>query len=242
MRTRRPACSSISEIDASRLGSMKPRRRALSRWARVDQVDDLHVARQQPLHQRHRPALQRLGQQRVVGVGEGRLRDRPGLVPFEAVQVDEDAHQLRDGDRRMGVVELDRGVVAERADVAVLLDVAADEVEQRGGGEEIFLPQAQFLAGRRRVARIEHLRDRLGAHRVGERADVVAGVEGVELERIGRARRPQAQRVDVLAAPADDRRVVADRLDGFGRVPDVAACARRRHESFPPSRRSRWRN
>ena len=37
----------------------------------VDLVDDLHVARQQPLEQRHRPALQRLGQQRVVGVGDG---------------------------------------------------------------------------------------------------------------------------------------------------------------------------
>jgi hypothetical protein len=46
-------------------------------------------------------------------------------------------------------------------------------------------------------------------------AEIVAGVEGVELERIGRARRPQPQRVDVLAAPADDRRVVGDRLDGF---------------------------
>ena len=53
----------------------------------------------------------------------------------------------------------------------MLLDVPAHEIEQRGGGEEIFLPQPQFLAGRRRVARIEHLGDRLGAHRVGERAD-----------------------------------------------------------------------
>ena len=69
---------------------------------RVDQVDDLHVARQQPLHQRHRPGFQRLRQQRVVGVGEGRLRDRPGLVPVEFVQVDQHAHQLGDGDGRDG--------------------------------------------------------------------------------------------------------------------------------------------
>ncbi len=84
----------------------------------VDQIDDLHVARQQPLHQRHRPALQRLGQQRVVGVGEDRLRDLPGLVPIEPVEIDQDAHQLGDGDRGMRVVELDRHVVAQRADVA----------------------------------------------------------------------------------------------------------------------------
>ena len=35
----------------------------------IDVVDDLHVPRQHPLHQRHRPLLQRLGQQRVIGVG-----------------------------------------------------------------------------------------------------------------------------------------------------------------------------
>ena len=45
----------------------------------------------------------------------------------------------------MGVVELDGGVFAKRADVLVLLDVAADEIEQGGGCEEILLPQAQFL-------------------------------------------------------------------------------------------------
>ena len=76
---------------------------------RIDQVDDLHVAGQHPLHQRHRPGFERFRQQGVVGVGERRLRDRPGLVPFDLVEVDEDAHQFGDADRRMGVVELDGG-------------------------------------------------------------------------------------------------------------------------------------
>src|SRR5208283_2291953 len=115
-------------------------------------------------------------------------------------------------------------VLAKRADVAMLLDVAADEIEQGGGGEEVFLPQAQFLAGRRRIARIEHLGYRIGAHRIRKSDDEVAGVEGVELEWIGRARRPQAQGVDVLAAPIDDRGVVANRLDRFGRLPDVPSA------------------
>ena len=46
--------------------------RALGQHAGVDGVDDLHVPRQQPLDQRHRPAFQRLGQQGVVGVGDRR--------------------------------------------------------------------------------------------------------------------------------------------------------------------------
>ena len=157
---------------------------------RIEQIDDLHVARQQALHQRNRPALERFGQEGVVRIGERRLRHLPRLVPFEAVEVDQNAHELGDGDRRMGVVELDCGVLADRAHVLVLLDVAADEVEKRRGGEKILLPEAQLLAGRGGVARIENLRDRFGAHRVRQRADEVAGVEGVELERIGRARRP----------------------------------------------------
>ena len=40
--------------------------------APVDLVDDLQVARQHHLEPRQRPFLQRLGQQRVVGVGERR--------------------------------------------------------------------------------------------------------------------------------------------------------------------------
>ena len=35
------------------------------------------------------------------------------------------------------------------------------------------------------------------------------------------------KRVDVLAAPADDRRVIGDRLHGFGRMPDRAVAALR---------------
>ena len=84
-----------------------------------------------PLHQRHRPGFERFRQQGVVGVGECRLGDRPGLVPFDLVQVDEDAHQFRDADRRMGVVELDGGVLAEGAHIAPLLHMAANEIEQR---------------------------------------------------------------------------------------------------------------
>ena len=54
---------------------------------------------------------------------------------------------------------------------------------------------------------------------------MVAAVERVEHQRVGRARRPQAQRVHELPAPADHRRVVGDRDDAFRRVPDRTAGA-----------------
>jgi hypothetical protein len=141
------------------------------------------------------------------------------------VQVDQDAHQLGDGEARMGVVELHRGLLREVAQAAVGGEVAVHEVLQRGRDEEIFLAQPQLTACRALVVRIEEFADRFGACLLGAGRDVVAGVEDVELERIGRMRRPQPQRVDVLAAPADDRRVVGHRLDGFRRMPGGAVAA-----------------
>ena len=46
------------------------------------------------------------------------------------MQIDQDAHQLGDGDGGMRVVQLDRRFVGERADVAVLADVPPNQVLQ----------------------------------------------------------------------------------------------------------------
>ena len=89
----------------------------------VDRVDDLHVARQQALEQRHRPAFQRFGQQRVVGVGECPLGGVPGLVEVDAMDVHEEPHQFGDSDRRMRVVEMDRRLVRQRQQIAELAEV-----------------------------------------------------------------------------------------------------------------------
>jgi hypothetical protein len=107
----------------------------------------------------------------------------------------------------------------------VLRLVPAQEILQRRRGEEELLPQPQLVAGGRVVARVEHARDRFEAHAVGERADVVAPVEVVEPQRIGRARGPQAQRVDVPATPSGDRCVEGDRVDALRGIPAVARRA-----------------
>ena len=65
--------------------------------AAVDLVDDLQVTRQQHLEPGDRPLLQRLRQQRVVGVGQRPLRQVPGLVPAEVRLVEQNAHQLGHG-------------------------------------------------------------------------------------------------------------------------------------------------
>ena len=133
--------------------------------------------------------------------------------------VDQDAHQLRHRHRRMGIVQLDRRLVRQGADIAEILDMPPDNVLQRGGGEEIFLPQPQLLPRRRTVGGIENAGQRLGPVAFGQRAQMVAGIELVEQDRIDRLRLPQAQRIDPLAAPAGDRRVIGGGDHPFGGTP-----------------------
>ena len=85
--------------------------------APVDLVDDLELPRQQQLEPRDRPLLERLGQQRVVRVGERAPREVPGLVPAELRLVEQDAHQLGHRERRVRVVQLDRDLLGQRAPV-----------------------------------------------------------------------------------------------------------------------------
>jgi len=72
----------------------------------VDLEDDGEVARQDPRQQSHRPFLERLRQDGVVRVAEGGDSDLPGSIPVEMVAIHEQAHELRNGDGGVSVVEL----------------------------------------------------------------------------------------------------------------------------------------
>ena len=122
----------------------------------------------------------------------------------------------------MGIVQLDRHLVRQRGEIVILLQMAAQDVLQRGRREEELLAQAQFLAGRGRVGGIENPGQAFGLVAFAQRTDVVTGIEGVEQDRVDRLCRPETQRVDALAAPADGRRVEGGGDDALGRFPDVA--------------------
>eukprot|EP00047_Mylnosiga_fluctuans_P003292 m.228426 g.228426 ORF g.228426 m.228426 type:complete len:867 (+) comp11740_c0_seq1:45-2645(+) len=188
------------------------------KMAAIDLVDDHQVARQHALQQRHRPALEGLGQDGVVGVREGLAADVPGLGPRQALQVDQDAHELRNGQRGVRVVELDRAlarelleggalVLAVRGASAEVL-VAADDVLQRRRHEEVLLLEAQLLALEDVVVGVEYTRDVLSQIAVDDGLDVVAVVEVRQIEAIRRTGRPQTHGVDGVIAVAGDGGVV----------------------------------
>ena len=107
MRTRLSAL--LYERDRrQQLGSASPRRPL--EVQPVDHINDLHMPWQQAVEQFHRPRLQRLRQQRMIGVTQRALGDAPGIVPSNIMLVDQDAHELGDGDCRVCVVELDGDV------------------------------------------------------------------------------------------------------------------------------------
>ena len=68
---------------ATRASSPGKRSPHLVQEAAIDLVDDLELARQQLAEQRQRPGLERLGQQRVVGVGERAPVISHAVVPLE---------------------------------------------------------------------------------------------------------------------------------------------------------------
>ena len=182
----------------------------LSLEAPVDLLDQLKVSWQQAPEQAHRPALERLGQQGVVGVGDGGSGDLPGLVPVQLLEVDQHAHQLGDGDGGVGVVELHRHLVGERVEGVVLLLVGAEDVGDGAGHEEVLLLEAQLLALGGVVLGVQHLGDAFGDGAALDGAAVVAVVEHGEVGLFGGAGGPEPQGVDrvVVGAEAGDGCVV----------------------------------
>ncbi len=191
----------------------------------IDRVDQLHVTRQQPLEERDRPGFESFRQERVVGVGNRAADDIEGLLEIHAVNVTEQARQLGNRNGGVGVIQLDRHLVRQRREIVILLQVTAQDVLKRGGGEEEFLAKAQLLSGGRRVCRIEHARQTFRLVAFAQSTDMVAGIEGVEQDRVDRLGRPETQRVDAFAAPADHRCVEGSGDDALCRLPDIARLA-----------------
>ena len=156
----------------------------------IDLENDLQMARQQRSEQFDRPGFQSLRQQRVVGVRHRLLRHVPCGFPLEAVIIEEEPHQLGDGDGRMGVVQLGSPAQMKRLGRAAIADMAAQHVLHRAGDEEILLFEAKHLALRRHVVRIQDLADRLRGDLLLDGLMIVADVEGGEVERLDGLRTP----------------------------------------------------
>ena len=139
--------------------------------------------------------------------------------------VHEDAHELGDGENRVGVVELNGVVLGEAVQVgAVVTHVVLDDFLQGGGAEEVLLAHAQDLALERGVVGVQDAGDVHGALTVDDGVGEALGVEGVVVEFLDGLGLPQAQGAHVLGAVAGDRDVVGDGAHGQVGVGDDAGA------------------
>ncbi|OQB89404.1 MAG: hypothetical protein BWX86_02467 [Verrucomicrobia bacterium ADurb.Bin122] len=116
----------------------------------------------------------------------------------------------------MRVVELHGHLVGKVVPrVGGTFAVAADDVVQRAGDEEVLLHQAQLFAVFGLIVRIKHLGNGLALCLFAHRLDPAAAVEGFEVKLLGGFRGPQAQEVHRLGAVAHDRNVVGHAEDAL---------------------------
>lgn len=97
--------------------------------------------------------------------------------------------------------------------------VSAQDVLQRSADHEILLLEAQLLPLVGAVVRVEDGGDGLRALLLQDGADIVARIEGLQVELSRGLGAPQAQVVAVGALPPRNGRVVRHRDDLFSRVP-----------------------
>ena len=174
-----------------------------------------HKVGQEIAHHVLRPALQRLLKHGVVGIGEAAAGDVLSLVPAQALLIDQDAHELGDGQRRMRIVDVEDNLIRQHVPVgAVYLLEVVQSVLNRRGGQEILLLEAQLLAFLVVVLRIQNLRDGLDQRTILVRRSVIAAVELDHIDGRDGAGRPGAQHVDHVAVIAQDRHVVGNSLHG----------------------------
>ena len=188
----------------------------------VNLFDYLHVARQQRLDQLLIPALQRFRHQSMVGVGEGFAGDGPRIVPAHLVLIKQHAQQLRDGDGRVGVVQLDHFIIRQLMQLVASQMVATQNIGHRAGALEVLLHQAQFFPRQMVVIRIQHLGQFFGVDTLLLRAQEIAVVEFGQVERMGMFRLPQAQRLRDVIAIAKHRQIPGFAGNHESRLPFAA--------------------
>ena len=186
----------------------------LGQIAVIDLTQDHPDAGQQLLHQILGPALQRLGQNGVVGVCHGVGGDIPGVVPAHALLIQQQAHHLGDDQRGMGVVDLDDVLFVEVIQGAVVGQMLAEDGLNGGGDKEVLLLQPQTLALAVVVSGVEHLGDDLshGLRLYG--AQILAGGVVVHIHGSSALGLPQAQVVYEVGLITGDLHVIGDSQHG----------------------------
>ena len=148
----------------------------------INFVDDFQMPGQQVLEEADWPFFQCFRKKGVAGIGECLLSDVPGLIPGEMTLINEDSHQFRDGDNRMGIIELDNNLFRKRILVFVFELESADNIPQGACHKEILLLEAQFFTLRRVIVRVKNFGYVLGASLLFHGTCIIPDIKELEIK------------------------------------------------------------
>ena len=178
--------------------------------APVDFIDDFQMPRQEGGKQRQVPLLQRFREQGVIGVGQAAAGDAPGGIPWEVLLVNQQPHELRHGNRRMGVIHLNGPMLRKFLQGDLPLFERSQHVLKRAAYEEVLLLEAQATTLVGAVIGIEHLGEGFRPHLFLDGAVVVADVKGVEVKALRGISAPETNAVAGVHLVPQNRHVVGD--------------------------------
>ena len=173
----------------------------LDAGAAIHLLHDHENAGQGHAEQVHIPLFQSLAHHGVVGVGKHLAADIKRFIPAEAAFIQQHTHHFGNGQRGVGIVQLNGNFVGQVFQRAVLAQVLFQNITDRSSRQEILLAQAQDLALNMVVVGVQDLRDQLGAGRFVHGIGVFTGVEAVHVK-IGGLCLPQTQLGNALSAVA----------------------------------------
>jgi len=139
-----------------------------------------------------RPFFHGLGQQGVIGVTERPAGNIPGLVPIQVMDIHQQPHQLRYGNRRMCIVKLGLKVLIKIIQAVIYEQMDSNHVLHGAGDKKILLFQPQFFALELFIIGIQYLGNIFSGHFFLNRAEIIAHIKVFKIEGFGRLGAPEA--------------------------------------------------
>ena len=182
----------------------------------INLENNLQMTRQNFTQHVDGPGLQRFAHQGMVGIREDLAGYLERLIPAELMLVNQQAHQLRNRQHRVRVIEMNRYFIRQIGVGFMQLVVAAEDILYRRRHEEILLPQAQLAPGIGGVIRIKYPRHVLGVVFIFHRREVVALIKFTEVNLAAGLRAPQTQRIGGVGIKTRDNLIVGFSNNLFG--------------------------
>ena len=184
---------------------------------RVQLFNDRHQLRHNSIQIGARPLLQRLCQNRVVGVSAGLGDDLNGFLKLDAL-LTQQTDQLRDDHARVGIVDLNGCVIRQIVVIAAARSTLCKDQLRTGGDHQVLLVHAQTAACLIGIIRVEEQREVL------VNVGLVKGNAVMHDALINAVQIEQVQRVGACTVAGDSQLIqaggvfLASQLYGIGNV------------------------